>query len=55
MNTEGSNSRIIEFDLYEIALEILEDKNYLDKVFKMKTKGSPYVFNAIKKTLRLTQ
>ena len=55
MNTEGSNSRIIEFDLYEIALEILEDKNYLDKVFKMEgQKGSPYVFNAIKKTLRLT-
>lgn len=55
MNKEGSNSRIIEFDLYEIVLEILIDKNYLDKVFKMEEEqGSEYVFNAIKKSLRLT-
>ena len=55
MNKEGSNSKIIEFDLYEIVLEILEDKNYLDKVFNMEEKqGSEYVFNAIKKSLRLT-
>ena len=55
MNKEGSNSRIIEFDLYEIVLEILKDKNYLDKVFKMEEEqGSEYVFNAIKKSLRLT-
>ena len=55
MNKEGSNSRIIEFDLYETVLEILEDKNYLDKVFKMEEEqGSEYVFNAVKKSLRLT-
>lgn len=55
MNKEDSNSRIIEFDLYEIVLEILIDKNYLDKVFKMEEEqGSEYVFNAIKKSLRLT-
>ena len=55
INNEGSDVRIIEFDLYEIMLEILESKNYLAKVFDMeKQKGSEYVFNAIKKTLRLT-
>lgn len=55
INNENSDSRIIEFDLYEIMLEILESKNYLTKVFDMeKQRGSEYVFNAIKKTLRLT-
>ena len=55
VNNENSDVKIIEFDLYEIILEILENKNYLAKVFEMeKQKGSEYAFNAIKKTLRLT-
>lgn len=56
INHEDSKIEIIEFDLYEIMLEILENKGYLDKVFKMeKQKGTEYCINAIKKTLRLTQ
>lgn len=47
---------IKEFDLYEIMLELLETKGYLEKNFKMEQiKGSEFVFNATKKTLRLTE
>ncbi|ENZ01375.1 hypothetical protein HMPREF1092_02084 [Clostridium thermobutyricum] len=46
---------IIEFDLYEVILEILESKGYLKKNFEMEQKkNSEYVFNATRKTLRLT-
>lgn len=47
---------IKEFDLYEIMLELLESKGYLEKNFKMeKEKGSDFIFNATKKALRLTE
>ncbi|MDI6605126.1 MAG: DUF1788 domain-containing protein [Thermoanaerobacteraceae bacterium] len=47
---------IKEFDLYEIMLELLETKGYLEKNFKMEQdKGSEFVFNATKKALRLTE
>lgn len=46
---------IAHFDLYEIILEILESKGYLKKNFEIEQKkGSEQVFNATKKTLRLT-
>ena len=46
---------IIEFDLYEIMIEILDYKGYLKKNFIMEEKkGSEYVFTATKKALRLT-
>lgn len=46
---------IVEFDLYEVMLEILESKGYLKKNFIMEQKkGSEQVFNATKKALRLT-
>ncbi len=52
-NAYGLN--IIEFDLYEIILELLESKGYLQKNFQMEDKkGSAQVFNATKKALRLT-
>ncbi|MBA5851815.1 DUF1788 domain-containing protein [Clostridium sp. cel8] len=55
INNRDSDMQVIEFDLYEIILEILERKNYLEKTFNMeKQRGSEYTFNAIKKTLRLT-
>ena len=48
--------KIKEFDLYEIMLELLESKGYLEKNFKMEqVKGSEFVFNATKKALRLTE
>ena len=46
---------IVEFDLYEIILELLESKGYLERNFKMEEKrGSGQVFTATKKALRLT-
>lgn len=46
---------IVEFDLYEIILELLESKGYLKKNFQIEEKkGSKQVFNATKKALRLT-
>jgi Domain of unknown function (DUF1788) len=55
MNTDLSGIFIREFDLYEIVLEILENKGFLEKNFEMeKKKGSPFVLNATKKALRLT-
>lgn len=56
INTGDTGLYIKEFDLYEIMLEILENKNYLTKTFEMEEKrGTEYSINAIKKTLRLTQ
>lgn len=56
LNTENSKIQIKEFDLYELMLEILENKNYLSKVFDMeKKKGTEHILKAINKTLRLTQ
>lgn len=55
VNQQLSNQRIIEFDLYEMVLEILDDKGYLEKNFTMEQrKGSEFVLNATKKSLRLT-
>lgn len=47
--------RIARFDLYDLMLEVLREKNYLDKVIAMEgIKGSEGIMNPIKKTLRLT-
>lgn len=47
--------RIVRFDLYDLMIEVLREKNYLDKVIAMeKVKGSEAIINPIKKTLRLT-
>ena len=52
-NLYGIN--IIEFDLYEIIIELLNSKVYLEKNFKMEEKkGSEFILNATKKALRLT-
>lgn len=46
---------IREFDLYEIMLEILEEKGYLQKNIDMEQKkGSDFILNATRKALRLT-
>lgn len=46
---------IVRFDLYDMMLDTLRDKNYLDKVLAMEeAKGSDAIVNPIKKTLRLT-
>lgn len=48
---------IVEFDLYEIIIEMLESKGYLEKNFKMEEKkGSEHViFKATKSALRITE
>ena len=52
-NYEDINIKII--DLYDIMIDVLEEKGYLDKVIQMeKTKGSYEVIEPIKRTLRLT-
>lgn len=51
----SSGFKIIEFDLYEVMLEILKSKGFLDRNIEMEaSKGSEFVFNATKKALRLT-
>lgn len=55
INNDSSTQRIVEFDLYEVVLEILDGKGYLQKNFQMEEKkGSSYVLNATRKALRLT-
>lgn len=55
VNAEDSGVKIKEFDLYEIMLELLEGKKYLDKVLNLeKQKGTEHVIKAINTTLRLT-
>lgn len=56
INAEYSNVRIIKLDLYEMMLEALREKGYLDKVIQMEqTKKSEGIIDPIKRTLRLTQ
>ena len=52
---ECDEIKIREFDLYEIMLELLDEKRYLQKNFQIEDKkGSEYIFKATEKTLRLT-
>ena len=52
---ENYNVHIKEFDLYDVMLELLDQKGHLQKNFEMeKKKGSRHVFHATEKTLRLT-
>ncbi|MBX4261951.1 DUF1788 domain-containing protein [Clostridium estertheticum] len=48
---------IVEFDLYEIVIEMLDSKGYLKRNFEMEEKkGSEHVlFKATKSTLRITE
>jgi len=56
VNIDNREITIREFDLFEIVLETIKDKGYLDKVFEMeKQKGTESILTPIKKTLRLTQ
>jgi len=56
INNKSDEVRIVCFDLYNLMLEILRSKNYLDKIKQMEeSKGSEAVINPIKRTLRLTE
>jgi len=55
LNSRHEDINIKIFDLYEIMIDVLEEKGYLDKVIQMeKARGSYEVIEPIKRTLRLT-
>ncbi|WP_022757455.1 DUF1788 domain-containing protein [Butyrivibrio fibrisolvens] len=54
-NPDADGFRIIEFDLYDMVIQILEEKGYLDKCVKFEAeKGMDYLYKAVTKMLRLT-
>ncbi len=54
-NPEADGFQIIEFDLYDMVIQILEEKGYLDKCVKFEAeKGMDYLYKAVTKMLRLT-
>jgi len=56
INSKEDDLRIRHFDLYSLMIDVLREKNYLDKVIEMeKSKGSSAVINPLKRTLRLTE
>jgi len=56
INRRETDIRIVRFDLFDLMLDVLRSKNYLDKVKQMEeTKGSTAIINPIKRTLRLTE
>jgi hypothetical protein len=56
INGKQEDVHIKTFDLYSLLLDVLREKNYLDKVKKMETeKGSAGIINPLKRTLRLAE
>ena len=56
INGKQEDIHIKIFDLYNLLLDVLREKNYLDKVKKMEVdKGSSEIINPLKRTLRLTE
>ena len=55
INSRYEGITIKTFDLYDIMIDALEEKGYLDRVIQMEqTKGSYEAIEPIKRTLRLT-
>jgi len=56
VNNKYEDIKIARFDLYDLMINALRDKNYLDKVTQMEQqKGSNEIINPIKRSLRLTE
>ena len=54
-NLETDGFQIVEYDIYKLILNILEERGYVDKCIRFeKDKGREYLYNAISKLLRLT-
>lgn len=54
-NPDADGFQIVEYDLYEMILQILEEKGYIDKCIKFEEqKGMEYLYTAVTKMLRLT-
>src|SRR6056297_109453 len=55
VNNDTDQTKIVEFDLYNVMLEIIEERGYLEKTMQMEERrGSSAILKAIKRTLRLT-
>ena len=47
--------RIVEYDIYQMIIDILEERGYIDKCIRFeKEKGRDYLYKAVSKLLRLT-
>lgn len=56
ITAERDDARLIVFDLFDLMVDYLEEKNYLKRVLKMESeKKSGAVINPIKTTLGLTE
>lgn len=54
-NPDADGFQIIEYDLYEMIIQILEEKGYIEKCIKFEEqKGMEYLYTAVTKMLRLT-
>lgn len=54
-NPDADGFTIVEFDLYDMVIDILRERGYLEKCVKYeKEKGREYLYKAISKTLRMT-
>ncbi len=54
-NPTTDGFEIVEFDLYDMVIDILEEKGYLDKCIQFEEKkGMEYLYTAVSKMLRLT-
>lgn len=46
--------KVVVFDLYDIIIDTLESKGYIDKTIEMEKKGFDRVIRAINNTMRIT-
>ena len=54
-NPDLDGFRIVEYDIYQIIIDILEERGYIDKCIRFeKEKGREYLYKAVSKLLRLT-
>ena len=54
-NPAADGFLIVEYDIYDMVIEILEEKGYIEKCIKFEDeKGMDYLYKAVTKMLRLT-
>ncbi|SNU04609.1 protein of unknown function [Lachnospiraceae bacterium] len=54
-NPVNDGFTIYEYDIYDLVMQMLEEKGYIEKCIKFEElKGKEYLYNAITKMLRLT-
>ncbi|MHA0855674.1 DUF1788 domain-containing protein [Paenibacillus sp. CMAA1364] len=55
INKSDIGMKIVEFDLYNIVIDVLKERGYLEKCFEFEqTKGIDFTYEAIIKMLKLT-